>query len=155
MCAEPPKPDLHFVRNADSACGAHMAIRLGQIVLRENNLSGDTRQGFRKKSDAAIFLAKFLGDFPDMRGVFRTKILFTAAIEAAIIVRNRRDVYPVLLPAAARTVEFVRAYVDQRVRVAVISVFENYDVVRARFRPRHSNRQFIRFASRIYEIAAV
>src|SRR5262249_1830381 len=56
MRAQPSKTDLNFVSNADASGRADVAICFRQIVLRENNLSGNAGQSFGEKCRAAILL---------------------------------------------------------------------------------------------------
>src|SRR2546425_1671290 len=76
-----------------------------------------------------------------------------AAIQSAVVIGERRDVYPWFPPASAGPVEFVRADVNQRVCVAVIGVLQNDNVLAAGMGTGKPKRQFIGLAAGVQEEA--
>src|SRR5437762_9464531 len=46
MRSKTPESDLHFVRDADRACSAHVAVNLRQIIRWKNDLAADAGQRF-------------------------------------------------------------------------------------------------------------
>src|ERR1700675_2561919 len=62
--AKAAEADLHFIGDADAACGADVFVSLSKISRRENNLAGDTRQRFRNIGRyIATLCARCLADF--------------------------------------------------------------------------------------------
>src|SRR4029077_15257632 len=76
------------------------------------------------------------------------------AVEVATIhVGYRHDVNPRGLAVATRAVELVRADLDQRCRIPVIRGIEDDQVALARVRAREAQRQLVRLAAGVDEVA--
>ncbi len=86
-----------------------------------------------------------------MASVLRANSRLATAIQPAIIIRKRCDVYPRPFSGPAGPIEFVRADIDQRIRMAVICMFQHNYIFTSRVRARQSQRQFVRLAARVHE----
>src|ERR1700745_1283659 len=71
MRSQPPESDLHFISDADSTRIAHMAICLGKVILRKNNLSADAGKSFCNKCGPASACLQDFANFADMASVLR------------------------------------------------------------------------------------
>src|SRR5258707_3925570 len=114
-----------------------MSVCFGKVILRKSDLSTDARQSFRDKRGPAPARLHLFANFADVLRVLRPQFGFAAAIESAVIICKRCDVYPGLFPSPARTIKFIRADINQRVGMTVICVLENNYV----FAPRVGSRQ--------------
>src|SRR6266478_8782453 len=110
MRSKTPESDLHFVGDTNRACSAHVTVNLRQIIRRKNDLAADARQRFCDKCcDAASVSTRAVENLRDVTRIFCSGLLVAAAIRAAVIIRERRNVHPGLFPAPSRAVEFVGA----------------------------------------------
>src|SRR5579884_846406 len=152
--SQPPESRLHFIRYANPSRRAHVAVRLLQISGRKHNLSRHARQRFReKRARPSPFLPHRFDQFRNVPRVFPPGVAIFPPVRATVIVRNRRHMHPRLSSASSRPVEFVRADVDQRVRVPMVGMLQNDHVLALRMRARQPQRQLVRLASRIQEVA--
>ena len=117
-------------------------------------MTRDAGKAFRDvRGNAPPFTVQRRDNFSDVGGVFVSQVGFTATVETTIIVGDRSDVDPGLLAASAGPIEFVRADVDERVGVAVVSVFEDEDIVAAGVCASNAQSEFVGFAAGIDEVA--
>ncbi len=69
--AETAEADLHFVGDADAACGADVLVGFREISGRKNNLAGDAGQRFGDvRCDAAALRVSILQSLGDVLRVF-------------------------------------------------------------------------------------
>src|SRR6267143_3876414 len=154
MRSKTPESDLHFVGDADRACSADVTVNLRQIIRRKNDLAADARQRFCDKCcDSASVSTRALENLRNVARIFCSGLLVAAAIRAAVIIRERRNVNPGLFPAASGTVEFVGANVNECVGVPVVGVFQSNDVFPAGMRARQAQSQLIGLAAGVHKKA--
>jgi len=99
---------LHFVGDADRARSAHVAVNPGEISGGKIICPPTLGKCFRNvRGDAKAFGPRALQNFADMASIFCAGLYVPATIRTVVIIRERRNMYPRLLAAAARAVEFV------------------------------------------------
>src|SRR5579862_2988205 len=93
MCAEAAEADLHFVGDADAACGADLFVSFGEIAGRKNNLAGDAGQCFGDVcGDAVAFVSHFVQELRDVPRIFCSRRWVIALVGTAIVVWYWGDV---------------------------------------------------------------
>ena len=154
--AHPPEPRLHFVGDAHAAGVSHVCVDVGEIPRGQYELPANARARLGdERSDATPRVLNRPQRVAHRRRVSRSGIRIARLVRAAIDVGKRRDVHPVRRAAAAGPVVLVRADVDERRRVAVIRRLEHDHVAIARVRARQPERQLVRLARRVHEVADV
>ena len=154
MRPQAPKAHLHFVGDTHRPGRPHVSISLRQIICGKHNLPADARQRFGdERGDLSPARFGFTNHGRHRFGVFFSRPRIVAAERTAIIVRQRRHMYPRFLAAASRPVKFVRADVDERARMPVIGMVQHHNVFAPGMRTRQAQRQFIRLAPGIDEVA--
>src|SRR6266478_5289466 len=152
--AQASKSQLNFIGDADAARCAYVTVHRREITRRKYNLPADAGQCFRNIcGDAASFGLCACKNFLNMPRVLCSCFVVIAAIQAAVVISERRDVHPRLLPVPAGAIKFIGADVNQRVRVTVVGVLQNDNVLAAGMGTGKPKRQFIGLAAGIYEEA--
>jgi hypothetical protein len=105
------------------------------------------------RGGAAPALRESPNDFDDARGVPAADVRLAAPVGPAVVVGERRDVHPVGGAGAARAGVLVGADVDERVRVPVVRRLEHDRVAAPGVRARQPERQLVRLARRVEEVA--
>ncbi len=143
---------LDFIDDAHRASFAHMTIGSRQIAWRQYHLPGHTEQALAKEGRGLNCACLHLPD----RLVNMTRVLFTPArivppVAAAIIVGHRSNNHVRGPALAARTVELVRAHLDQARRIAVIGSLQHNHAPAAGMRARQTQGQLIGLTPRVDE----
>src|SRR5258708_18539969 len=161
LCFESPqvrtqasKSHLDFVGYADTARRADVTINCREITGGKYNLPANAGQCFRNIcGHAASFDLCARKDSLNMPRVLCSCLAIIAEIQAAVVIGERGNVHPRLLPASSGSVKFVGTDVDQCVCVTVIGVLQHNDILAVGMRPSKPQRQFIGLTAGIYEVA--
>ena len=147
---------LHFVGDAQTAAVAHVLIHLRQISARQNELSADarTRLGDERREPPTASRERCRRSRRPARRTSRRP-----AGRRACTRRDSRRAAARRAPTPARPRRrarvLVRTDVDERRRVAVIRRLEHDHVRAARVRARQPQRELVRLARRVHEVADV
>ena len=117
-------------------------------------MAGNAGKRFRDvRCNAPPFFFQRSQNFADVGSILFSEVRFAATIQTTIIVGDWRDVNPRLLSASPGSIEFVRTDIDERVGMPVVSVLEHNNIFAAGVRAGDTQREFVGFAARIYEVA--
>src|SRR6516225_1078992 len=121
-------PEL--ISNTHSAGAMNVTIHFREISRREHDLPRDAGHALGNKHKRTLpFLSQTIHDSGDMARVTHSKIGFSSPVNAAIVVGDWGDMDPRFASASTGSVKFVRTYVNECGRVAVIGVFQDDNVV--------------------------
>src|SRR5215471_14300011 len=124
-----------------------MTIHFLKISRGKNNLPRYAGHGFcNKYGRASSFPPQTIQDFGDMARVTVSEVGFSSPVDTAIIVWDWSDVNPRLASASARSIEFVRTYVDECGGVAVVGMLQNDGVVVSCKSTSKAKSEFVGFA---------
>src|SRR5579872_2261178 len=126
-----PKAYLYFIRDADAATLAHMAIHFRQIAIGQDNLSTTAQQRFANESgygSCRAVLLHLLDNLFDVGRVLLRGQRIGAFIRATIYIWHGDNMDIRRCAAATRPIEFVRADLDEGGRIAVIGGINNDNV---------------------------
>ena len=150
---DPPEPDLDLVGDRDGPGGS------GRSYAPARNPGGGTtwpadpgRRFGDDRPDRATGTRGRVEDRPEVRGVRGSGRRRGPAVPAAIRIRQRCDVDMLRPAAAARTVELVRADVDEAAGVAVVRALEDDHVAATGRGPRQPEGQLVGLAPRVDEV---
>jgi hypothetical protein len=146
------EPSLYFICNANTAGRAYVLKGGSEVAVGRHDLATAARQRLRKeRGDALAARAHALDRMLHMGGVLLTNRSAISAMMSAVPVRQRHNLHMLRPPRAARSIELVRAQLDQRRGVSMVRAIDDDDIARVRVRPRQPQRQLVRLAARADE----
>src|SRR5713226_5541346 len=146
VCACAAEAGLHFIRDADSSGGADRSKGFAQVSRRQNDLTATTQRRLAEEGSKTVAI---ISDLPHcLSHVAREELAGVGSTMGATIdIRLWNLAHPGGTTSTALAVELVRAEINHRAGVAVISGVHYDHFIPPGVRACQTQRQLVRFTA--------
>ena len=149
--ARTAKASLHLIGNANSASVSDCGVSSIQITRRKNDLAATTQCRFAEERSKTLTSISDLSRC--LNHIVRIKPgRIRSAMCASVDIRHHYLMNPGRTAFAAWAIELVRAEIDHRAGVAVISRVDDDHCIPTGVRSGQTQRQFVRFAAAVNQV---